>query len=30
MSRREHVAENLGVARVPPAPDGVASLFRPA
>jgi len=28
MSRREHVAENLEVARVPPDPAGVASLFK--
>jgi aryl-alcohol dehydrogenase-like predicted oxidoreductase len=28
MSRREHVAENLAVARVAPAPAGVESLFR--
>jgi aryl-alcohol dehydrogenase-like predicted oxidoreductase len=28
MSRREHVAENLEVARTPPEPAGVASLFR--
>jgi aryl-alcohol dehydrogenase-like predicted oxidoreductase len=30
MGRREHVAENLDVARVEPAPDAVSSLFRPA
>jgi aryl-alcohol dehydrogenase-like predicted oxidoreductase len=29
MGRREHVRENLAVSRVPPAPDGVRSLFRP-
>ncbi len=28
MSRREHVAENLAVARLPPAPAGVGSLFQ--
>ena len=28
MSRREHVEENLGVARIPPAPDTVRGLFR--
>jgi hypothetical protein len=28
MSRREHVAENLAVARIPPAPDGVGALFQ--
>jgi aryl-alcohol dehydrogenase-like predicted oxidoreductase len=30
MGHREHAAENLEVARVAPAPDAVASLFRPA
>jgi aryl-alcohol dehydrogenase-like predicted oxidoreductase len=30
MSRREHVAENLAVARRAPAPDGVRGLFREA
>jgi aryl-alcohol dehydrogenase-like predicted oxidoreductase len=30
MSRREHVEENLALARVAPAPAGVAALFRPA
>jgi len=30
MSRREHVTENLGVARVAPSPTGVASLFKAA
>jgi aryl-alcohol dehydrogenase-like predicted oxidoreductase len=28
MSRREHVAENFAVARVPPAPDAARGLFR--
>jgi aryl-alcohol dehydrogenase-like predicted oxidoreductase len=28
MSRREHVAENLAVARAEPSEAGVASLFR--
>jgi len=28
MSRRDHVAENLAVARIPPAPDGVGALFQ--
>jgi aryl-alcohol dehydrogenase-like predicted oxidoreductase len=30
MARREHVSENLAVARVPPAPEGVAQLYRPS
>jgi aryl-alcohol dehydrogenase-like predicted oxidoreductase len=30
MARREHVGENLAVARVPPVPEGVAQLYRPA
>jgi aryl-alcohol dehydrogenase-like predicted oxidoreductase len=30
MGRREHVAENVALARVPPAPGGVRQLYRPA
>jgi aryl-alcohol dehydrogenase-like predicted oxidoreductase len=30
MAQREHVAENLGVARHEPAPGGVGALFTPA